>query len=88
MEGIPGSRQGHIGAGPSQMPLHPKTKNGCCVESWFPGPAVMGGGGRHKSAAELKGREWHSDGHLLPIPWRVHEGSILTRQGNSSRQAL
>lgn len=77
MEGIPGSRQGHTEAGPSQRPLHPRTNNGCCVESWFPGPAVMGGGKagpRPKSAAGLKGRERHSDGHLLPIPGRAHEG--------------
>lgn len=37
----------------------------------------MGGGKagpRPKSAAGLKGRERHSDGHLLPIPGRAHEG--------------
>lgn len=39
-EGTPGSRQGHNDAGPSQRPFHPRTKNGCCVEGLFPGPAI------------------------------------------------
>lgn len=38
----------------------------CC--GLVPRPEVMGGGGSHRSAAELKGEEWHSAGHL-PIPW-------------------
>lgn len=49
-----------------------RKEDGYCVEGRFPGPAVTGGGGRHTSVAELKGRvafSW-APAHTLEGPGR------------------